>query len=419
MRVLLATDSFPPECGGSGWSTWELARGLRQRSHEVIVVQPRPGRARGVQDRVYDGFRVVEFGWPTPNVPYLRNYLKNERLTAALADWLQERIAEWQVDLIHAQHVLTAPASVEAGHARHIPVVCTVRDYWPVCYWSDLIIDRGARDLCPVCSVKNMARCVRPRAGALWPLSVPMIPYMRANLWRKRRALSRASAVVAVSSTIAEDLRARVPELAATRIEMIPNPLDVDDVAAAAHTRPRPAPYAVYVGKIAPNKGTRFLIDVVRQAPLHVPLVVVGDGPDRSWLEERSRDLPVPVQILGWQPRQAVLQWMAHAQFVIFPSFGPESLSRVLLEAGALGVAVAAMNTGGTRDIIQHERTGLLSTTPEQLARDVTRLQEDAELRNRLGSQLRDHVRVNFSTSCVVDRIERLYHDVSKGPHAK
>ncbi|MGE3842486.1 MAG: glycosyltransferase family 4 protein [Vicinamibacterales bacterium] len=419
MRVLLATDSFPPECGGSGWSTWELARGLRLRAYEVFVVQPRPGRARGIRERLYDGFRVVEFGWPTPNVPYLRNYLKNERLTAALANWLEERVAEWQVDLIHAQHVLTTPASVKAARAQHVPVVCTVRDYWPVCYWSDLIVDRDARDLCPACSLTNMTRCVRPRAGGLWPLSLPMIPYMRLNLARKRRALSRADAIIAVSSTIADDLRARAPELATARVELIPNPLDVDDVAAAAQTRLRPDPYALYVGKIAPNKGTRFLIDVARQAPLHVPLVVVGDGPDRSWLEERSRELPAPMEILGWQSRHSVLRWMAHADFVIFPSFGPESLSRVLLEAGALGVPVAAMDTGGTRDIIEHERTGLLSATPQQLARDVARLQDDAGLRNRLGSQLRVHVRDTFSTSRVVDRIERLYRDLLKDSRAE
>ena len=31
MRILIPTDAFPPVCGGSGWSTYELARGLRAR----------------------------------------------------------------------------------------------------------------------------------------------------------------------------------------------------------------------------------------------------------------------------------------------------------------------------------------------------------------------------------------------------
>ena len=56
---------------------------------------------------------------------------------------------------------------------------------------------------------------------------------------------------------------------------------------------------------------------------------------------------------------------LARASMLIFPSRGPESLSRVLLEASALGVPIAAMDTGGTRDIIEPGVTGLLASTPE------------------------------------------------------
>ena len=39
LRVLIVTDAFPPVCGGSGWSTFELARGLVARGHHVEVVK--------------------------------------------------------------------------------------------------------------------------------------------------------------------------------------------------------------------------------------------------------------------------------------------------------------------------------------------------------------------------------------------
>ena len=79
-----------------------------------------------------------------------------------------------------------------------MPVVATVRDYWPVCYWSDLIYDPSQPQLCPACSPLMMTRCVRPRAGAATPAAWPLIPYMRANLRTKRRTLARAGAVIAV-----------------------------------------------------------------------------------------------------------------------------------------------------------------------------------------------------------------------------
>ena len=85
--------------------------------------------------------------------------------------------------------------------------------------------------------------------------------------------------------------------------------------------------------------------------------------------------------MIGWIDQPAAAAWMAHASMLIFTSRGPESLSRVLIEASALGVPIAAMNTGGTTDIIANEETGLLSNTPDELAEDVRRLRADGELR--------------------------------------
>ena len=201
MRILLATDAFPPICGGSGWSTYELARGLRSRGHTVLIVQPRPGRP-GLRETSFDGFRVVEFGAPAPPIPYVRNYFKNEKLYRGLADYLTTVIRGEQIEIVHGQHVMTCVPAVHAAHRSSTPAVCTLRDYWPVCYWSDLIHTSEGLALCPKCSASMMTRCVRPHAGNLWPLALPTIPYMRGNLLRKQRGVGEADAIIAVSSTI-------------------------------------------------------------------------------------------------------------------------------------------------------------------------------------------------------------------------
>ena len=103
---------------------------------------------------------------------------------------------------------------------------------------------------------------------------------------------------------------------------------------------------------------------------------------------------------------------MAHASMLIFPSRGPESLSRVLIEASALGLPIAAMNTGGTPDIVIDEQTGLLSASPEELAVDVRRLREDDALRRRLGAAARSRAESQFDSPAVVARIERLYAEL-------
>jgi glycosyltransferase involved in cell wall biosynthesis len=411
MRVLIATDAFPPVCGGSGWSSYELARGLRARGHHVLVVQPRPGTPAGVRERAFDDFRVLEFGAAAPRVPYVRNYFKNERLHALLADYLAGVIASEHIDLVHGQHVLTCLPSIAAARRTSIPVVCTVRDYWPVCYWSDLIHTTDESTLCPACSAAMMARCVRPHAGARWPAALPMIPYMRGNLARKRRGLAGADAIVAVSGRMAADLRARAPEIRATRMEVIPNPVNVAAlrIAGGASAAPIEGPYALYIGKLAPNKGTVHLVPAIEKAALDWPLVIAGTGPERDAIAAAASRSGRDVRFVGWVDQAAAATWMAHASILIFPSRGPESLSRVLIEASALGVPIAAMDTGGTSDIIVHERTGLLSATPDALASDVRRLRNDPDLRRRLGAAARQHAEERFDAPAVVARIEALY----------
>jgi len=411
MRILLATDAFPPICGGSGWSTYELARGLRARGHDVVVVQPRPGVNHESRKRVYGEFEVTECGAPFPPVPYLRNYFKNEKLYADLSDFLTGLIAREGIDIVHGQHVMTSIPAIRAAHRSSIPGVCTVRDYWPVCYWSDLIHTSGGTSLCPGCSASMMTRCVRPHAHALWPLTLPMIPYMRANLARKQHGLGEADAIVAVSSTIASDLRKRSPDIAAARMETIPNAVDTEALrsAAAATAPPITGRYALYLGKLAPNKGTTHLVRIIERANLDWPLVVAGDGPERAKIEKDAAQSSRDIRFVGWVDQRSATAWMAHASMLVFPSRGPESLSRVLIEASALGVPIAAMNTGGTPDIVINERTGLLSDSPETLADDIRRLRDDDSLRTRLGSEAGVHAASMFDTSVVVPRIERLY----------
>ena len=160
-KILLPTDSFPPRCGGSGWSTYELARELRGRGHEVLVVKVVAGARDGEWETEYEGMRVIEFRAYAPGIPGLRNYFKNERLYPRLTRRIEALIRTERIDIVHGQHVLSAPPSVLAAKRGGIPSVVTVRDYWPVCYRSDLMHTPTGLALCPGCS--RAAVCCRAR----------------------------------------------------------------------------------------------------------------------------------------------------------------------------------------------------------------------------------------------------------------
>jgi glycosyltransferase involved in cell wall biosynthesis len=59
-------------------------------------------------------------------------------------------------------------------------------------------------------------------------------------------------------------------------------------------------------------------------------------------------------------------------------------LSRVLLEALSLGVPIAAMDTGGTREILEHETSGLVVADERALSAAVARIVDDHALAMRL-----------------------------------
>jgi glycosyltransferase involved in cell wall biosynthesis len=384
----------------------------------VSVVKIAAGQTSGIEEDTYGPTPVTTFHVRAPTIPFVRNVVKNEWLWSRLARYLRSTLARTPADIVHAQHVMGTVPSIRAGMATGTPVVATVRDYWPVCYWSDLIYDPGQPSLCPACSAAMMVQCVKPRAGAASVAAWPLIPYMRANLRAKRRSLARASTIIAVSSAIARDLRRRAPELARTPLETIPNPVDMAalDAAPASTAPPMTGPYVLYAGKLAINKGVQFLLPALERAGVEWPIVIAGDGPLRASIEAEARARHLNVRVLGWVDREQVLAWMRHATLLAFPSYGPESLSRVLIEAAALGVPVAAMNTGGTPDILRDGVTGLLASDPVEFGDRIARLAADPDLRASMGAAARADVRVRFAAATVVERVEQVYGRVLGRP---
>src|SRR5262249_42234912 len=160
---------------------------------------------------------------------------------------------------------LSALAALSGPRPERVAV--TVRDHWPVCFWSTRI-SRGA--LCPGCGVAAMTRCVEGHVGVPGALAWGAIPYMRGDLSLKRAALPRAAlrragATLAVSGAVAEELRAAgIP-----RVEVVPNIVDADEaraVAAGECSFPLPERYLLFVGKLEENKGARALVPAVAAA---------------------------------------------------------------------------------------------------------------------------------------------------------
>jgi glycosyltransferase involved in cell wall biosynthesis len=383
VRVLLVSEVYPPRAGGAGWSTRALALGLREAGHSVSVVTTSPGPADD------DGLDV-------------RRLFARGRKRLAVPRAFAAHVAGEPDAVLHAQHSLSALGCLAGERPSRVAV--TVRDHWPVCFWSTRI-SRGA--LCPQCGTLPMTRCVEGRIAAPGPLRWGAIPYMKGDLAAKRSALRRAGATLAVSRAIAEELcYARIP-----RVEVLPNVVDAAEtraIAAAEPSVPLPDRFLLFVGKLEENKGARLLVPAVAAARTGLPLVVLGEGSLAHALKFEAASAGLTLVLRGWAHRDDVLRAMARATAIVFPSLWPEPLSRVLLEALALGTPVAAMDTGGTREILEDEESGLLVPDAAALPDAVARVALDEALRRRLAEGAR-HRAEAFSPSALIPRYEAVY----------
>ncbi|NJN15799.1 MAG: glycosyltransferase family 4 protein [Oscillochloris sp.] len=419
MRILIPTDVLPPHGkGGAAWSTHTLARALQERGHQVTAIVPQRGRS-GITHADALGIPTIYVGYRAPNIPFVQNYVRHEwfrpRLAAAIIAAAQQGPP---VDLIHAQHVQTIPAAVLAGRSLHVPVVATVRDHWPWDYFATGL--HAERLPYPHNSAASLLTDLVARRGPLWGLlAAPAIPYMLAHVRQRAKLLSQADAVIACSTYIAARLRSIVAD---ERLHVIPHMVDfaaVERAATANQPDPSPLPLLLFAGKLEPNKGAGLLPAIFTalrtQGPLPpLRLIIAGDGALRSYLAHELAALEVPTEFLDWAGHDRVLALMARCDLLLFPSAWGEPLSRVLLEASALGAPILAMPTGGTGDIVQDGKTGALAATPQTFAARIRELLADPQQRRQLGENARSAARARYAVEIVAPHYETLYRACRK-----
>ena len=132
--------------------------------------------------------------------------------------------------------------------------------------------------------------------------------------------------------------------------------------------------YALFVGRLSPEKGLHTLLDAWQRLRDRVPLRIVGDGPLRPELEaDASRRGLSGVSFDGRLPHDQTLEAMKGARFLVFPSEWYEPFGLTIAEAFACGVPVVASRLGAIEEIVEDGRTGLHFTPgdPDVLAAKV------------------------------------------------
>jgi glycosyltransferase involved in cell wall biosynthesis len=363
MRVLFLSTSMG--MGGADRQLLSAAQELRARGNEVLIVSLTPlgpmglqGKAMGLQMESLEMRR----GFPDP-----RGLLRLRRLVRA-----------WRPDVLHS-HMVHANLM-----ARALRLVVAL----PVL----------------VSTIHNIYEGGRP-----W-----MIAYRLTNrLVDAMTIISQAAADRFINEGI-------VPK---QLLRVVPNGVDIDllqDVPAGARDAHRRAlglerefVWAA-VGRFETAKDypnlLRAFAEVLERHPRAV-LVLIGQGSLQRETETLAQDLGLRDRVKFLGVRNDVPELMSAADGYVMSSAW-EGMPMVLLEAAAAGLPIVATRVGGNQEVVRDGESGFLVPpgAPDQLAMAMLRLMALSEAdRRSMGDRGRDHVRVHYGLSRVVERWEELY----------
>lgn len=330
LRVAIFTETYLPYLSGVTVSTEALARGLGAAAHDVLLVAPRPSAPRPAGPTI--GLRGPEpkHAWlPSYELPRVAPPGYRMPLPWAFGASIVRAIA-FRPHVIHAQSPFVT-GLLARWVARHTdrPLVFTHHTRFA---------DYG---------------------HYLGPLAVPggwlTDTYLR-SFW------AGCSAIVAPSSDLAADLRARLAELRHRPVlRVVPTGIDLQAVEALPRLDPRPMAgwppdslVVAHLGRLAQEKSVDVVIDAVAAAAAtqaRLRLLLVGDGPSTDVLRARVTRLGIEDRVFfaGRRERTEALSLLKGSDLFAFAS-ATETQGIVLAEALASGLPVVTLEGPGVRD---------------------------------------------------------------------
>ncbi len=303
---------------------------LRLHGHQVVLYQASNDQVNGVNPLVLLG-----------------NTIWNKQIHHELCALMRRE----RPDIVHVHNTfpLISPAAYYAANGEGIPVVQTLHNYRLLCPPSTLFRDGH------VCE-----DCVNKRIP--WPsvlhgcyrgsrLATAAAAAMLATHNFKQTYNNAVSAYIALTDFARDKfVEAGLP---AAKIFVKPNYLQSDPGCGRGEGN-----YALFVGRLTPEKGISTLLEAWRQIGPAFPLQIAGDGPSAGEVEKATQAME-GVTWLKWLPRAEILQRMKDASVLILPSTWYEGFPMIMAEAFAVGLPVIASNLGSMASIVDHLRTGL------------------------------------------------------------
>ena len=348
--------------------------------------------ARLLQSR---GHTVVQFTMHNDAVGAMRKAAIAVRTlwnSASYAD-LRQLIRRERPDVMHCHNTfpLMSPSVYYAARAERVPVVQTLHNYRLICPRADFTRSAGP---CEQCVARRWAwpavryRCYRDSRAASAVVAGMLAFHRVRRTWSRRITLYCALTEFARKKFV----QAGWPE---DKIVVKPN-FVLSDAGAGSGD----GGYAVFVGRLSPEKGVRTLLEAWRSLQVPIALKIVGDGPLQHEVR-RAANGSGTVEWLGQRPHEEVLGIIGRAACLIMPSVWYETFGRTMIEAYCRGTPVIASRLGAMAELVDDGRTGRLFAPgdSEDLAEKVAEMLAG----RRPPAAMREAARAEFEAKYTAD----------------
>jgi len=326
---------------------------------------------------------------------------------------LRRLLRDLRPDVAHVHLVdhHLSPSVLDALREESVPAVQTVHDYKLICPNYLMYIPRTG-EVCERCLSGGYYHCAVHRclknsfAGSTLSAGAKY-------LHRATRIFERSVRLFLYSTDF---VRGKLEQGGMPPAQLRHVPLYIN-LARLRATR-TPGDYIVYAGRLAPEKGLMTLLMAMQSLP-DVRLRLLGEGPQRSALEARARELGLRhVEFAGFLDGEAYARELAGARLLVLPSECYETCGLVIWEAHALGVPAIGARIGGIPESIADGETGLLfePRNASDLAQKIRALLDDSTRAVSMGARGRD--RVHAECAAHYERMMTAYREAMTGAPA-
>jgi glycosyltransferase involved in cell wall biosynthesis len=296
---------------------------------------------------------------------------------------LGELTAQERPDLAHFHNTFAriSPAAYYGCRRAGIPVVQTLHNFRIGCLNAACMINNSACQRCvprlvPLAGILN--GCYRGSRTASAAVAAITSTHKMVGTYR-----DQVDAYIALGE-FARRIHARsgIPE---HKLYVKPNFAEPQPPSSRSRNG-----FALFVGRLCPEKGITTLISAWERANLAVPLRIAGDGPEAAAVAAAAARV-AGIEWLGVQPHAEVLNLMHSAQFLVVPSIAYENCGLCIVEAFSAGLPCVVSDLGSMKEIVSHGETGLHFQTGNagDLAAQVHWVAAHPEEREQMGQAAR------------------------------